>query len=281
MELKYFLNSYGAGYISSRANPHVTECAKLSSEKARSCSGVFLAEGVKLAREALRYADVEELLLGESFVERLTDDNEFLMLAPKTGTKITVLSDGAFEKVSTERAPQGVIAVVKRLSQIHLSSGLADWQSGKRIIMLDEIRDPGNLGTIIRSAEALGINGVVLSGCADIYNPKTVRGAMGALFRMPVFIANGSDAAREIKKCGRRLIGAALGSTTSTLGEYNVIADDCVVIGNEGHGISDAVLSECDFCVKIPMAGECESLNASAAAVCIMWEYLRQLRSQG
>ena len=278
MELKYFMEKTGAEYISSRTNPRVVEYSKLKDDKNRTDMNVFMAEGIKLSREAMIHTDVKELLISESCINKAGVD-EVVELAKKNGVKITVLSDTAFEKISTEKAPQGVIAIVGFITNKHVRGGFADWQSGKRIIMLDEIRDPGNLGTIIRSAEALGVDGVVLSSCADIYNPKTVRAAMGALFRMPIYISeSGKETAVRMKKLGRRVIGATLGENTVTLGEYEIEKTDCIVIGNEGHGISDEVVGECDMCVKIPMAGETESLNASAAAVCIMWEYFRQLK---
>ena len=278
MELKYFMEKTGAEYISSRTNPRVVEYSKLKDDKNRTDMNVFMAEGIKLSREAMINTDVKELLISESCINKAGVD-EVVELAKKNGVKITVLSDTAFEKISTENAPQGVIAIVGYITNKHFRGGFADWQSGKRIIMLDEIRDPGNLGTIIRSAEALGVDGVVLSSCADIYNPKTVRAAMGALFRMPIYISeSGKETAVRMKKLGRRVIGATLGENTVTLGEYEIEKTDCIVIGNEGHGISDEVVGECNMCVKIPMAGETESLNASAAAVCIMWEYFRQLK---
>ncbi len=279
MELKKFEKNALAEYILSRSNSRVVEYAKLADDKNRAACGLFFCEGIKLACEALKHSTVHDLLVSESFVAHTDCVPEWISDASDRGVRITVLSDPAFAKISTERAPQGVIAIVEFLTDKHTSSGFDDWQSGKRIIMLDEIRDPGNLGTIIRSAEALGVDGVVLSRCVDIYNPKTVRAAMGALFRMPIYMNDdGANISREIKQSGRRLIAATLGKNTVTLGEYDVEKSDCIVIGNEGHGVSREVIDECDMCVRIPMAGECESLNASAAAVCIMWEYYRQIK---
>ena len=266
----------GAEYISSRHNPRVQLYSSLKDEKNRRTERLFLAEGVKLTREALAYAQCECVLVSESFIGAERDDS-LAQLIGKNQTKCLVLSDPAFEKITTERAPQGVIAVVRHLTERHVSHGFDEWSAGKRLIMFDEIRDPGNLGTMIRSAEALGVGGVILAGCADIYNQKTVRAAMGALFRMPIFLSSDAvETVRTLRVAGRRVIGATLGENTVTLGRYETRQDDCVVIGNEGHGISDDVVAECDMCVKIPMAGECESLNASSAAVCIMWEYFRK-----
>jgi TrmH family RNA methyltransferase len=162
------------------------------------------------------------------------------------------------------------------MRNLHVTENFELWQSDRRIIMLDEIRDPGNLGTIMRTAEAMGYRGIILSRCADIYNPKTIRAAMGGIFRLPLYVTDdGAECAKVMKAAGRRVIAAALGEHTLTLGGYEIAESDCAVIGNEGHGISDGVLSECTACVRIPMQGLAESLNASVAASCIMWEYSR------
>lgn len=275
MNNNIFIKKTGAEYISSRQNPRVMLFSSLREQKNREAERLFLAEGVKLSKEACEYAEVAEILVSESYLGGIKED-DFIFSLSENGTKVTLLSDSAFGKISTEKSPQGVISVVKYIHDKHVFSDFESWQKNKRIIMLDEIRDPGNLGTIIRSAEALGIDGIVLNGCADIYNNKTVRAAMGALYRMPIFISdNAVETVIAMKKSGRRVIGATLGKNTVTLGEYETKKSDCIIIGNEGHGISEEIVAECDLCVKIPMSGLTESLNASAAAVCIMWEYFR------
>ncbi len=276
MNSNEFIKKYGAEYITSRSNPKIVALGKLSDKKYRDEQGLFLAEGVKLALEALTYADVECILISERATVK--DDRVFEIAdtAQRNNVRLMLLSESAFEKVSTERAPQGVIAVVKYLRDKHTADNFTAWQSDRRLIMLDGIRDPGNLGTILRSAEALGINGVVLHDCADLYNNKTVRAAMGTLFRLSTFCTdNGSECVKAMKSLGRRVLGAALSDNVLTLGEYDTLETDCPVIGNEGHGISRDVLDACTACVKIPMSGETESLNAAQAAACILWEYRR------
>lgn len=273
---KELMNKYGAEYISSRSNPKIVSYSKLSDKKYRDESGMFLAEGVKLTAEALTYSAVECILISERAT--VNDDRIFEIAdtARVKNVKIKLLSDTAFEKISTERSPQGVIAVVNYMSDKHVTDNFNTWQEGRRLMMLDGIRDPGNLGTILRSAEALGINGVILHDCADLYNNKTVRAAMGTLFRLSTYRTdNGAECVKTMRSIGRRVLGAALSNNVLTLGEYDTLETDCPVIGNEGHGISDKVLFECSACVKIPMAGETESLNAAQAAACILWEYRR------
>ncbi len=277
MEKNDFISRFNAEYIYSRANTKAIMLSKLSGCKTRNAERLFLAEGLKLADEAISYAEPKYLIFSESFACGNECAQSFAERVVARGLRLILMSDSVFEKVSTEKSPQGIIAAVKYMDELHVSDGFAAWQEGKRILMLDEIRDPGNLGTIIRSAEAMGVDGVVLCGCADIYNPKTVRAAMGSLFRMSVFIAeNGVECVGIMRSCGRRVLAAALGEHTLTLGSYDTLFDDCVIIGNEGHGISSNILMGCTACVKIPMSGKAESLNASSAAACIMWEYFRQ-----
>lgn len=277
MDLEIIIKEYGAEYISSRTNHMTVMLSKLTDKKYRDEYRLFLAEGIKLTAEALEYADPNCIVLSRSTAENNQTANELMKRAKAKGVRIIVFADSAFEKVSTEKAPQGVISVVKYLDDIHCISGFDSWQRNKRLLMLDEIRDPGNLGTILRSAEALGRDGVILAGCADIYSSKTVRSAMGTLFRIPLYITNdGGKCVDVMKKNGRRVLASALGEYTLTLGEYDICDGDCLVIGNEGHGISVDVLEKCTACVKIPMAGNTESLNASAAAACILWEYFRR-----
>ncbi len=284
MRLDEFLHYYNAEYISSRSNAKVVMLGKLSDKKHRDRESVFLADGVKLAQEAVKYARPLYLILAESVLD--TDAaNDTAGQYKDAGIPIYVFSDAAFDKISTEKSPDGIIAALAYMTGLHTFtmrgdiSKFDDWQNGRRLLLLDSICDPGNLCTILRSAEAMGITGVILAGCADIYNRKTVRAAMGTLFRMPLYIAEGSiPLIHKMKDSGRRVLAAALGEHTLTLGDYDVLVTDCPVIGNEGHGLSDDVIGACTACVRIPMAGNTESLNAASAAVCILWESYRKFR---
>ncbi|MCR4905321.1 MAG: RNA methyltransferase [Clostridiales bacterium] len=279
MELNRFIEQFGAQHITSRANPKVAALAKLPERKYREAAGLFLAEGIKLTAEALASGIRPETVL---FAESFAVSDAAPALAEKTaacGATVTVLSDSAFGKISTEKSPEGVIAVLPTGGELWRTDGFSEWQTGKRLLMLDGIRDPGNLGTILRSAEALGIDGVILSDCADLTNPKTVRASMGAIFRLPVYLTgDAAQTVRAMRSLGRRVFAAALGGHTLTLGAFETEASDCVLIGNEGHGLSPALIDACDAALRIPMQGRTESLNAAAAAVCILWEYARERR---
>ena len=148
----------------------------------------------------------------------------------------------------------------------------------ERVLMLESIRDPGNLGTVVRTAAALGIDRLVISSdCADLYSPKTIRAAMGAIFSMCTDIVEGElvDYVAELRKAGRRVFGAALHTDAKVLGELEVCRSDVFVIGNEGHGLTEDVKNACDACVLIPMREGSESLNAAMAAGIFMWEIAR------
>lgn len=141
-------------------------------------------------------------------------------------------------------------------------------------MLVEDIRDPGNLGTIMRTAAALGVDRLILIGdCADIYSSKTIRGSMGAAFRLNTLrCRDGAALVGALRAAGRRVFAAALRDDAVRLDDANLTSDDCVVIGNEGHGLSDAVIAASDGCVIIPMSAGSESLNAATAATIFMWE---------
>lgn len=262
-------------YISSKDNEKVKSFAKLSSSKYRAESGRFLAEGVKLTREALAAGAAEYVLFKESELKTSPAVESLLRDLPLSGNvKALVLSDAAFGKVTTESAPQGVITVAARPS-FHISAENADIAtlSGSRCIALDSVRDPGNVGTVLRSALAFGFDTVIVGSCADIYNTKTVRASMGALFHENIITCADLCGFLSEMSLTRRVLGASLRGECMTLGEYETRQDDVIVIGNEGTGITDGVLDVCTGFVKIPMGQFSESLNASVAASVFMWEY--------
>ncbi len=275
MKFETFLNRFGAEAISSRANATVTAYAKLSDKKHREESRLFLAEGVKLTEEALLHADVEAVVFGEDAIREARP--EVLALAEaahEKGVRIIAAGAPAFDKLTTEKAPQGVIAVVRYIERHAPAAPFLAWQRDRRIVILDHIQDPGNFGTILRSAAAMGFLGIVAVGCADLYSTKTLRASMGAVFRSDVYVS--SDPLSDVlalRGAGRRVLAAALGAVSYTLGEISLAESDCIIIGNEGHGIDEHLLAASDASLKIPMTEGSESLNAAAAAAVIMWEY--------
>ncbi len=267
MENYVFKDGFAVPYIASRQNSRVVAASKLTEKKYREKSRAFLCEGVKLTLEAAKWGSLLEVYVRESTAETFREVYDTVQSA-KAG--FYVLSDSAFDKITTEKSPQGIIAMAA------CEKPFFEAKEDGVVLFLDSIRDPGNLGTIIRSACALGGVRIVLHSCADLFNPKTVRAAMGAIFKCDV--ATVSDGASYIRGCrldGRRVLAAALTQDSLKLGSYEVRGNDVIVIGNEGHGISDDILAECTSSVLIPMEENTESLNASVAASVILWEYAR------
>ena len=270
--------------ITSRTNPLIVSLSKLDDAKFRRSEGLFLAEGIKLSEEAVGMPEIRYVLIRSD--DGMAEDTIVHLAArcPETA-KVCVLSSSAFDKISTEKSPQGMITVLSFPERIHHRCvGRIDTEQvrrmrGKRILAVDSVRDPGNLGTMIRTAAAFGYESICLAGCADVYHPKTVRAAMGALFRAELYICDSAaDALLPLREDGHRVIAAALGEHALTLGADPLLRDDCVVIGNEGHGVSAETLAAADAVMRIPMGEHTESLNAAGAAAVIMWEYFRTFR---
>lgn len=264
--------------ITSRQNSLLVETHKLSDRKHRARSGLFRFDGVKLAAEALsRGVRLHAVLLRQTDATPVCD-RVFAMCgkAFSSETRVLCVADSVFDSLSDENAPEGIICVAYSQSELHTV-----WQKvpdqGERVMLLESVRDPSNLGAIIRSAAAFGVDRLILSAdCADIYNAKTVRASMGTLFSQPIDrAANLPAAIAALRESGRRVFAAALDDTAVRLGEFAVRSGDCAVIGNEGHGLSSESLAACDGKVYIPMTERAESLNAAVAASVLMWELCR------
>lgn len=271
--------------IKSRSNPSVKLYATLKDKKGRDNESLFLAEGEKLTYEAIEAGlPVVKILVCESKSDKIIP--KLRGLADKNlgaNACVQILGDDAFLKISTENAPQGVISVIKHLDffrqlDIIYKEEFSQNACGRSIV-LSSIRDPGNLGSVIRSAVAFGVEHIILSSdCADIYNPKTVRGAMGSLFRVKV--TRVSDLIAYIKAMhdnGRKVYSAELSDNARPLGEIALSKWDAVIIGNEGHGVPREVSDASDGGIYIPISSKTESLNASVAAAIFMWEQTKIL----
>ncbi len=264
--------------IISRQNPTVRRLVALLDKKERKRSGVFRIDGHKLYREALECgASVELVAICSEKAER------FLPEAEKSGADTVLLSPEVFSKITEERAPDGIIAVVKNLSDLHKELSFTDIPalaaSGKRIMAFESLRDPGNLGTVIRSASAFGVDTLILSAdCADIYNPKTLRGAMGAIFSREILFCRELPEALSRFSCeGRRVLAATLENEAVAVGKAALSERDIILIGNEGHGLSRSAIDASDLSVILPIdtGRGVESLNAATAASVFMWEQRR------
>ena len=266
--------------ITSRNNNLVKWFSGLSDKKNRKESGYFLAEGVKLTREAFEAGlPVEYVIVSEKrYGEILEILNPFRTLEQYEKCRVVKVADNVFEKISTEKSPQGIISVIKHLDFFRELDIIYKEEfflkPEEKAIFLFSVRDPSNLGAVIRSSVAFGTDHVILSSdCADIYNPKTVRSAMGSLFRVKVTSVKDVPSFIEAANANsRRVFAAELTDNAKSLSEISLQSTDIVMIGNEGHGISLEVSARCDGSVYIPISKKTESLNASVAAAIFMWE---------
>ena len=243
--------------ITSRSNPLVKSILALRDKKARRERGEYIAEGIKQVREAVACGcKISCIVYAESF----SGERFFPDLAQ-------TVSDSVFEKLSEEVTPQGVLAVIKIPdTSVRAPQG--------RCLLLDGVSDPGNVGTMIRTADAMGLDGVVLSReCCDLYNMKTLRAAMGSLFRMPVLVTDMEDFLHRYR--GQLTSYAAVVGEATPLTEVSFPGRSVILIGNEGNGLSAHQAACCDSRITIPMTGRAESLNAAMAATILMWELSR------
>ena len=248
--------------ITSRSNPLVTRLRKLNNKRsARREEGVFCGEGPKLLAEAIKWgADLETVIYAEGVA---------LPALPEQ-TRVVEVPQSLLAAVADTESPQGVVFVCRESSL-----ALPERLEGKRYLVLDGVQDPGNVGTIWRTADAFGADGLILcSGCADPHSPKTVRSTMGAVFRLPVYEATLEETAAKLAEAGIPLYTTALREDTVDVREIS-LSRAAVIIGSEGRGVSDLALELCQKTLKIPMTSRCESLNAAIAASVVLWEMAR------
>ena len=281
--MEYSFN-FDSGVITSRQNPSVLYACKLAEKKYRQKERRFRLDGIKLFSEAVSAGvEIETVFIAEGATEKiLTKLGNFLIDATETGCEIKILSDGVFEKISEEKSPEGIICIAKYIDKLHKIATINNMgaifgeilDGEKSVFALESVRDPGNLGTIIRSSVAFGVDCILLSSdCADLYNPKTIRAAMGTLFKQNVIVLDDmAGALKLLSENGRKTFAAALSKDAKLLGKCDLSTKDCIVVGNEGHGLSDEIISVCDEKMLIPMTPNAESLNAAIASSVCLWE---------
>lgn len=257
--------------ISSKDNSLIKHITKLNKNaKYRKKTGEFIAEGVRLCVDAVKSGlKISALLISESVIDKYTED---ISLLKENSEKTYCLTDSLFNDISGTKTPQGIICVLKALDKPILFDKI---KGSVKLLALENIQDPSNLGTVLRTAEALGIDGVVLSeDCCDIYSPKVVRGSMGAVFRIPFTI---TESIGRFLECNNHLTSYAsvVDKTASKVTEIQFDKSCILIIGNEGNGIKKITVEKCDKAVTIPMNGRAESLNASAAAAILIWEMIK------
>ncbi len=237
--------------ITSVHNEHIKELEKLKEKKYRDQKGCFLVETKHLVIEAYRAGLIQELILEQNEI--------FPIDVPTLYVSLDVL-----KKLSSTASPSKIMAVVAKKDAVE--------NFGEKILILDRIQDPGNLGTIIRSAVAFNIDTIICSpDCVDFYNSKVVRASQGMMFYVPIMIGDTEKIIHQLKEQDYKIIGTKVtnGCDVRTAAIYSHFA---LVIGNEGQGISEKIESLCDQFLYIKMNGNCESLNASVAASILLYE---------
>lgn len=241
--------------ITSRKNPLLQQVKKLlSSRKAREEAGLFAADGTKLLTEAVKfYPGLDTVILSDG-VEAAVPDHVKLIRVP----------EDVMASISPMQSPQGALFLCRMPEKIPL-------EVKPGMILLDGIQDPGNLGTMLRTADALQVMLILLEGCADPYSHKVVRSSMGAVFRTPVVQCTWEEVRAACKTAGIPVAVTALSAQAKDLRQADV-SSMAVVIGSEGQGVRKEILDGADAQLIIPMNPNCESLNAAVAATIVMWQ---------
>ena len=254
--------------ISSRKNPLIKEYRSLMTDrKSRRESGFFPVEGSKLCEEAVKSgAELgKNAFVTQNAVKKYP---EVVSLLEERCSIITITEDIA-EYISDTKSPQGIFIIVKSLDKI---LNLSTINSSANFLILENLQDMGNVGTIIRSCDAFRIDGIIMTkDCADPFSPKTVRSTMGSLFRVPVYFSETEEAIKLLQEGDFTVYAALLDKDARKLGEEKLTAKTAIVIGNEGNGVTEKTAALCDKSLYIPM-DSAESLNASVAASIIAWE---------
>lgn len=257
--------------LTSRNNETVKAAAALKNADARRESGLFLLEGARLCADAVRsQIPVTEAFVTESAMNKYTEECNLLMSA---AGRCRLINDSVADRLADTKNPQGVFCVCKTLDK---TKDIDKIKYNGIYALTDALQNPDNLGALARTAEALGADGLLLCGGCDLYSPKALRASMGSLLRLPVFEAD--DAVFLVKALqakGMRVFASVVDSDAKAVQDVPKGEGCVVVIGNEGNGVSQAVIDVADERITIPMKGRAESLNAAAAAAVLLWEFLK------
>ena len=256
--------------ITSKDNDLIKNIRKLKDKKYRELNNKYIIEGIKLIEEAIEEnAQIDTIVVCEDCAQNNEIEQKLLYEIAKYNC--IYVSEKVFSTVTEVTKPQGILAVVNKETKeedIDYSQDV--------IVVLDGIQDPGNLGTILRTIDSVGLNQIIISKqTADAYNPKVVRSTMGAIFRVKVIVVE--DILRTLKEAKKHKYKILATSLQTNKSIYDVdYSKKVIVIGNEANGVSSEILDLADIKAKIPMLGKTESLNASVATSVILYEYVRQ-----
>ncbi|WP_270666139.1 23S rRNA (guanosine(2251)-2'-O)-methyltransferase RlmB [Faecalimonas umbilicata] len=260
--------------ITSTSNARVKELVQLQKKsKVRNEQGVFLVEGVKMYQE-IPQEQLVKVYVSETFADKQKEEINRL----KDRRKLEYLSDHVFQYVSDTKTPQGILCVVRQTT--YCLEDILEAEDA-HLLVLDNLQDPGNLGTILRTAEGAGVTGIIISKeSVDIYNPKVIRSTMGSIYRVPfVYVEDLKEAIAKVKAHGIFTYAAHLDGKNS-YDKEDYTKKTAFLIGNEGNGLRKEIADLADTWIRIPMQGQVESLNAAIATSVLMFETARQRRNQ-
>lgn len=251
--------------IESKNNNLFKEIKKLKEKKHRIKSNKYLIEGLRFVEEAIKSkVSIDSIIFTESFKEKNPD----LFLKINENIKLIQMNETLLKQLCSTENPQGIVGVINMQNK--------ELKSGELVILVDKVQDPGNMGTIIRTAHAAGAAGIVMTkGTVDIYNDKTLRSTMGSIFYIPIVEDDSLYFVKSLKKEGYKLVVSSLQGKNNFF-EENLQGKVMIAVGNEGNGVSDEVYDIADIKVKIPMPGEAESLNVAVATSIMIYEKIRQ-----
>ena len=260
--------------ITSKDNELIKHIRKLKDKKYRDESNEYVVEGVKLVEEAVKEnAKIKQIIVCEDTTSTYEIPTHIMLEIAKY--ECISVSDKIFNIITQVTNPQGIMAIIEKNAQ----NAKIDYTQDI-IVVLDDVQDPGNLGTILRTVDSIGLNQIIVSkGTADAFNSKVVRSTMGAIFRIKIIeVENLAQAIKEMRKHHFKLMVTSLQTKNSI---YDIdFNKKIIVIGNEANGVSKEIQDMADEKAKIPMLGRTESLNASVAAGVVMYEYVRQKLSK-
>lgn len=251
--------------ISSKDNRIFKECQRLAQKKYRDREGRYLIEGPNL---------IEEAITNNGKILYVVAREDSSPIEPQVDTY--VMSKILFDKLAQTETSQGILAVVEK-PETTAKTLVAMDMTNRNLIVLDRLQDPGNIGTIIRTADGAGYAAaVVMKGTADVYSPKVIRAAAGSVFRIPIIhVEDNRELLQLVTQMGKKLVVTCF-NTDNYYFDEDLTKDIALVMGNEGNGISEELMEMADIKVKIPMNGKLESLNASVAAGILMYESMRK-----
>ncbi|AUG57226.1 MAG TPA: 23S rRNA (guanosine(2251)-2'-O)-methyltransferase RlmB [Ruminiclostridium sp.] len=260
-------------YISSNKNAFIKEVKSLKNRKYREAKNMYFIEGIRFVQEALKENIKPYKIFISEKLEGVKGGKEILKTINEKKLDYFVLPHKLFKEISDTDNPQGILAQIE-MKKYSLEEMVNE---NNFLVVLDAIQDPGNMGTIIRTADAAGATGVVLSeGCVDVYNPKVLRSTMGSVFHVPIY--NSKDILKDLKYFKEKKIMICASHLEGETAYFNLenVDNVAIVIGNEARGIRDDIKDISDVLVKIPMKGRAESLNASIAAGLLIFEIMRK-----